>query len=163
MRLPAASYILLILIGLFSTVSGYAQQPVAPPEIQIIVVASQAEAKDILEQLRKGVDFGTLAREKSIDPTANYGGSLGNVYPSTLRTELRDALAAAGPGGFAGPVEVPTGFAILRTVAGNSASVNSAAATPSPQAVTGSAQGMTPTTILASAGRGKIAYPPDVS
>ena len=156
-------YVRVVLIGLLCLASGQAQQPTAP-EIQIIVVASETQAKDVLEQLRKGADFSTLAREKSIDPTADYGGSLGSLDPATLRSELRDALAAAGPGNFAGPVKVPTGYAILRAVGGSAASgASTSNQSSSNQGAGASGQGMTPTAILASAGRGKIAYPPDVS
>ena len=42
-----------------------------------ILVASEAEAKDIIAQLEKGADFAKLAKEKSKDPGATNGGDLG--------------------------------------------------------------------------------------
>jgi hypothetical protein len=137
------------------------------PEIRIIVVASETEARQILERLRAGEDMAALARDKSSDPSAAEGGSLGHMDPGSLRTELRDALRDAGPGGIAGPIKVPTGFAILRAEGTGSSSSPAPPATvgrPTQAPATGgTGQGMTPTGLLAVAGRGKIAYPPDVS
>jgi tetratricopeptide (TPR) repeat protein len=137
------------------------------PEIRIIVVGSEGEGRQILDRLRAGGDMAALAREKSSDPSAAEGGSLGHMDPSSLRTELRDALRTAGPGGIAGPIRVPTGFAILRAEVVNSSSSASTTPMAEPSAqrpsVGGTGQGMTPTGLLAVAGRGKIAYPPDVS
>ena len=92
---------------------------------------------------------------------------MGRMDPASLRTDLRDALRATSPGQVAGPVKVSTGYAILKaevesttTEKPANADAGSGPATATP---TGSGQGMTPTGILAVAGRGKIAYPPDVS
>jgi parvulin-like peptidyl-prolyl isomerase len=54
-----------------------------PPEqkevpLQIIVVRSPEEAQQVLEQLKKGTSFDHVAQEKSIDPTAQSGGFMGN-------------------------------------------------------------------------------------
>jgi tetratricopeptide (TPR) repeat protein len=138
-------------------------------ELRIIVVNSQSEAEQILQRLRTGEDFAALARQNSIDPSAGDGGSLGRVYAEALRTEIRDALKGAGPGQVKGPVKIPTGYAILR-VEGTSATTSAGlAATPvgapsqeTPPTVS-SGQGMSPVAMLALAGRGEIAYPPDVS
>jgi len=135
-------------------------------DLRILVVNTQSEAERILQQLRTGEDFAALARQKSIDPSASDGGSLGRASPESMRTELRDALKGAGPGEIRGPVKIPTGYALLK-VEGLGATAN-AAATPAapnqaPAPIVSSGQGMTPTAILALAGRGKIAYPPDVS
>ncbi|HXZ80716.1 MAG TPA: FG-GAP-like repeat-containing protein [Terriglobales bacterium] len=161
---------LLLLFGLTSVVGAQNQQTLpASSELEIIVVSSQTEAEGILQRLRSGEDFATLAREKSIDASSDAGGSLGRVDLSTLRYELQEALRAVGPGKFAGPVKIPTGYAILRTFSGAPSGNNSQRSTPNVPPTTGaslpsgSGQGMMPTATLALAGRGKIAYPPDVS
>ena len=138
------------------------------PEIRIIVVESQSEADQILKRLQAGEDFATLAREKSIDPSASNGGSLGRLDPEALRTDLRDAIKQAGVGQLAGPVKISTGFAILKVEGSGATSSNSppapaAGARQAGAAVASSGQGMTPTGILALAGRGKITYPLNVS
>jgi tetratricopeptide (TPR) repeat protein len=159
--------VLSALLLALQTLSG--QNPTTAIELRIIVTSSQTEAEQLLQRLEKGEDFAALARQKSIDPSASDGGSLGRVDPATLRTELRDALKGALPGQVKGPVKIPTGYAILK-VEGVTAATG-AAKTPAPASSAGQSppipigagQGMTPTAILAVAGRGKIAYPPDVS
>lgn len=147
---------------------GAAQVPAqSNPEIRIIVVDSQSEAEQVLDRLRAGEDFAALAREKSIDPSSANGGSLGSVDPATLRTELRDALKGMGNGKLSGPVKISTGFAILKveapgaTTGGGPPTAPGSTQGAAPAVSTG--QGMTPTGLLALAGRGKVVYPPDVS
>jgi hypothetical protein len=60
--------------------------------LRIIVVDSPSEAKQILDRLRDGADFAVLAKEKSTDASANDGGYIGKVDPTTLRPELWDSL-----------------------------------------------------------------------
>jgi tetratricopeptide (TPR) repeat protein len=138
-------------------------------EIRIIVVESRSEAEQILKRLQAGEDFATLAREKSIDPSSTNGGSLGTLDPASLRTELRDAVRGVGKGQLAGPVKISTGFAILKVEGSGAAAASTSPPAPTPGATQGGAavattgQGMTPTGLLALAGRGKVPYPPDVS
>ena len=169
-KVTALALLLSVAFFLATPLRSKAQAPSTnAPEIGIIVVDSEAEAKQILDRLRAGEDFATLAREKSIDPSAADGGSLGRVDPGSLRTELRDALRNAGNQKLAGPVKISTGFAILKVEAlGGDAKAGS---TPVPEfdssqkatSVGSGGQGMTPTALLALAGRGKVVYPPDVS
>jgi tetratricopeptide (TPR) repeat protein len=84
--------------------------------LQVIVVRSAEEAQAVLDRLKKGEGFGQLAREKSIDPTADAGGYMGMLDPATLRAELRDALVGVRPGQISGIVRLPSGYAILKVV-----------------------------------------------
>jgi len=95
-----------------------AAQSTAAHEIplQVIVVRSADEAQQVLDRLKKGEGFGQLAREKSIDPTAEAGGYMGMLDPATLRAELRDALVGVRPGQISGIVRLPSGYAILKAV-----------------------------------------------
>jgi len=77
------------------------------------VVDSLAQANRILEQLKRGEEFASLATEWSIDPTANDGGYLGIVDPATMRPELRDALQGVGRGQVSPVFKLPEGYAIL--------------------------------------------------
>jgi tetratricopeptide (TPR) repeat protein len=164
------------MLGLFFFLGGSLQskgQAPAPaansPEIGIIVVDSESEAEQVLTRLKAGEDFGALAREKSIDPSAENRGSLGRIDPASLRTELRDALSNVGNHGLAGPVKISTGFAILKIeTALDETKSSSAPAAQSESSQNASpagsgGQGMSPTALLALAGRGKVIYPPDVS
>jgi tetratricopeptide (TPR) repeat protein len=89
----------------------------APSEevsLQVIVVRTPEEAQEVIEELKKGANFTNLAREKSIDPTAQDGGFMGKFTPSSLRAELRDAVQGLDPGQFTAPVHIPSGYAVLR-------------------------------------------------
>lgn len=162
-----------LLLGLFFFLAAFLQSVAqvassSATEIRIIVVDSQTEAEHILDRLRAGEDFATLAREKSIDPSAANGGWLGRIDPASLRTELREALSKTDHRQLAGPVKISTGFAILKVEESGGDAKTGAAAAPQSGSGQGTAsasggQGMTPTGLLALAGRGKVAYPPDVS
>ena len=93
-------------------------QKTSPPNagLRIIVVASTEQAQQILIRLRNGEDFAALAKEKSVDATADDGGYMGKVDPAALRPELREALKGISPGQTTGVVKVPTGFAILKVL-----------------------------------------------
>ena len=166
-RRRRAALALMLLSSLVLPVGGVAQGPDQfAAEIRIIVVDSQPEAEQILKQLQAGEDFATLAREKSIDPSSGNGGSLGRIDPGSLRTELRDALRGVESGKLAGPVKISTGFALLKIeqpAATTTSSTPAAVPTQQTAPVMSTGQGMTPTALLALAGRGKVAYPPDVS
>jgi tetratricopeptide (TPR) repeat protein len=82
--------------------------------LQVIVVRSSEEAERVLERLKKGEDFGRIAKEESIDPTAEAEGFMGQYEPSALRAELRDALKGVAPGQLSPVVYIPSGYAILK-------------------------------------------------
>jgi hypothetical protein len=86
-------------------------------EVGILVATTAAQAADTLRQLKGGADFGVLAKEKSIDPTSNDGGSMGELDPNQLRPELRDALKGLKVGEYSTVVHIPAGFAVLTILA----------------------------------------------
>ena len=84
--------------------------------LRLVVVDSADEAARILKQLKTGADFAVVAKEKSTDATAIDGGFLGEVDPSTLRPELRDAIRGLHPGDLSSIVKLPSGYALLKVV-----------------------------------------------
>ena len=68
---------------------------VTPPEevhARHILVKTEAEAKDIIAQLKKGADFEKLAKEKSTDPgSGESGGDLGYFTKDKMVPEFADA------------------------------------------------------------------------
>jgi tetratricopeptide (TPR) repeat protein len=98
--------------------TAHASQDASPVTIplRLIVVNSAAEAEKLQEQLKTGADFAVMAREKSVDATSIDGGFLGNVDPTTLRAELRDALHGIEPGRISPVFRLPAGFAILKVL-----------------------------------------------
>ncbi len=109
-----------LLAFVFSCFFLSAQNTPAPNTgLQIIVASSAEQAQQILDRLKNGEDFAALAKEKSVDATAEDGGYMGQVDPATLRRELREALKGIAPGKTTGVIKVPTGFAILKVLLPN--------------------------------------------
>jgi hypothetical protein len=104
---------------------GFGGQSASPDTItlRVIVVSSEAEARQILDRLKHGEEFGVVAKEKSIDPYASDFGYLGKVPLASLRPELRDALRGVAPGQVTAPIQVPGGFAILKVLPDSEGSV----------------------------------------
>jgi tetratricopeptide (TPR) repeat protein len=90
-------------------------------QLQVIVVRSLEEAQQVLQRLKKGEDFAALARKESTDPTAETDGYTGVSSPDTLRPELRDALRGVRPGQISPIARIPSGYAILKVIAGSTA------------------------------------------
>ena len=70
-------------------------------------------AERILEQINKGANFGTIARQFSQSATAAVGGDMGWIEEGQLDTELDNALRKMQPGQIAGPIRTAGGYFIL--------------------------------------------------
>jgi hypothetical protein len=107
----------LLIILVFSLfICGTAAQQTEPStqvEIGIIVLPTEKAAAAALKELRAGADFAVLAKERSIDPTSNDGGSMGRLGPAELRPELSGALKGLQAGEYSSIVQIPSGFAVL--------------------------------------------------
>lgn len=81
-----------------------------------IVVKSEKEAKQTLEELNQGSNFATLAMERSIDESsASQGGDIGFIREEdeNISAELIENLEKLDPGEWSNPIEVDTGFVIV--------------------------------------------------
>ncbi len=79
-----------------------------------ILVATEAEATDLLSQLDGGADFGELAGEFSIDPGSGAnGGDLGCSDAGAYVPEFGAAMETAEIDAIVGPVETEFGFHII--------------------------------------------------
>jgi parvulin-like peptidyl-prolyl isomerase len=79
-----------------------------------ILVATEAEASDVLDRLAAGEQFADLATELSTDTTSGaQGGDLGCGPADMYVTEFADALTKAEVGVPAGPVETEFGFHVI--------------------------------------------------
>jgi len=78
-----------------------------------ILVATEAEAKEVEERLKKGEDFATLAKEKSKDPSAE-GGDLGFFSRGQMLKPFEDAAFALKEGEISDPVQTQFGWHIIK-------------------------------------------------
>ena len=72
--------------------------------------------EDILTKLRKGADFGELARKFSQGPGADEGGDLGTFKTDQLEPELRKILEVLPEGGFSDLIIRPNGIQIIKLI-----------------------------------------------
>jgi peptidyl-prolyl cis-trans isomerase C len=81
-----------------------------------ILVATEAEAKDIIAQLGKNGDFAKLAKEKSKDPgSKDKGGDLGWFPPAAMVKPFSDALAKLQKGQVTQtPVQTQFGWHVIK-------------------------------------------------
>ena len=79
-----------------------------------ILVETEDEAKAILEQLKGGADFATLAKEKSKDPGAAEGGDLGYFTKDQMVPEFAEVAFKMYPGQLSNPVKTQFGWHIIK-------------------------------------------------
>jgi foldase protein PrsA len=92
---------------------------VQPREVRIIqiVVARSEEAIEIMDKLKKGEDFKTLAEKYSRSPDGKSGGDLGFLGPGQLPPEIEEAAFSLKVGELSDAIPSPYGFHILRVKA----------------------------------------------
>lgn len=78
-----------------------------------ILVASEAEAKEIKARLEKGEDFAALAKEKSKDTNAE-GGDLGFFTRGQMLKPFEEAAFALDVGKISDPVQTQFGWHIIK-------------------------------------------------
>lgn len=87
-------------------------------EIRIshILVATEAEAVAIIDAIKAGADFASLAKEKSLDQSSRENrGDLGFAATGAMMAELEAAIAGLAAGMVADqPVASPFGFHVVR-------------------------------------------------
>jgi peptidyl-prolyl cis-trans isomerase C len=94
---------------------------VTPPEevhARHILVKTEAEAKDIIAQLKKGADFEKLAKEKSTDPgSGESGGDLGYFTKDKMVPEFADAAFKMQKGSISDtPVHSQYGWHVIQVL-----------------------------------------------
>jgi peptidyl-prolyl cis-trans isomerase C len=89
----------------------------AAPEQEVharhILVATEAEAKDIIAELKKGADFATLAKQKSKDPGAAEGGDLGFFTKDQMVPEFSEVAFKLDKGQISDPVHTQFGWHVI--------------------------------------------------
>lgn len=81
-----------------------------------ILVATEAEAKEVAERLKKGEDFAAVAKEKSKD-TGAEGGDLGFFARGQMLKPFEEAAFALDVGQISEPVQTQFGWHIIKVEA----------------------------------------------
>jgi peptidyl-prolyl cis-trans isomerase C len=79
-----------------------------------ILVETEAEAKTIVDELKKGADFAELAKKKSKDPGAADGGDLGFFTKDQMVPEFSAVAFAMEPGKISDPVKSQFGWHVIK-------------------------------------------------
>lgn len=79
-----------------------------------ILVATEDEAKALVEDLEGGADFAQLAREKSTGPSGPNGGDLGWFAPGMMVKPFEDAVLALEAGQISAPVQTQFGWHVIK-------------------------------------------------
>lgn len=79
-----------------------------------IRVPTSEEAEKILAELAKGAQFEDVARDKSVDPTAQRGGDIGYFPKGQLMPEFEAACASLKPHETSGVVKTKLGYHIIK-------------------------------------------------
>jgi peptidyl-prolyl cis-trans isomerase C len=79
-----------------------------------ILVESEDEAKQIVDELKKGGDFAELAKKKSKDPGASDGGDLGYFTKEQMVPEFSKVAFETEPGKITDPVKSQFGWHVIK-------------------------------------------------
>lgn len=78
-----------------------------------ILVDSEADCIKLKEELDKGADFATLAREHSLCPSGLRGGDLGEFGEGQMVKEFDEVVFREEVGKVHGPIETKFGFHLV--------------------------------------------------
>jgi parvulin-like peptidyl-prolyl isomerase len=80
-----------------------------------ILVATEAEALEIIARVNAGEDFAALALEKSIEPaTKNKGGFIGDFVRGVMKPEFEEAAFALQVDEISAPLKMEDGYHIIK-------------------------------------------------
>ena len=105
----------LVLAALAAT-DGIGAEAPRPAGIRVLVVRTQAEARDAITAYRAGAQFERLVRERSIGPERDRGGYLGRVDPASLPPAARAALAMTRRGNLSPVFPLEEGFGVIQVL-----------------------------------------------
>ena len=79
-----------------------------------ILVATEEEAQNLIDQLNDGADFVALAQEFSTGPSGPNGGALGWFGTGMMVPEFETAVAGLEAGGISAPVQTQFGWHVVK-------------------------------------------------
>ncbi|QJR80765.1 peptidylprolyl isomerase [Alteromonas pelagimontana] len=81
-----------------------------------ILVKTEKQATDLLAQLQKGKDFGTLAKRYSLCPSGKKGGDLGEFRRGQMVKAFDDVVFQKEILKVHGPVKTRFGYHLIKTL-----------------------------------------------
>jgi len=82
-----------------------------------ILVTSEAQANDLLNQINEGADFANLAQQNSSCPSSASGGDLGIFGLGMMVKPFEDAALATKIGEVSAPVQTQFGWHLVKRTA----------------------------------------------
>lgn len=82
-----------------------------------ILVSSQEEAQNLLNQINEGAEFATLARQHSKCPSGQNGGELGTFGRGQMVQPFENISFDLPVGGLSEPVQTQFGYHIINRTA----------------------------------------------
>lgn len=79
-----------------------------------ILVKTEQEAREVLEDLADGVNFSKLAEQKSICSSRKHGGDLGTFGRGAMVREFEKAAFALQKGQVSQPVKTEFGWHVIK-------------------------------------------------
>ena len=79
-----------------------------------ILVETEAEAQEIVNELNAGADFAELARTRSTGPSGPNGGDLGWFGKGMMVAPFEEAVMALEPGQVSAPVQTQFGWHVIK-------------------------------------------------
>ena len=79
-----------------------------------ILVKTEKEAKEILEEMKSGKEFDILAFEKSLCPSSKNKGALGWFGKGMMVKEFEEACFNSKKGEILGPIKTQFGYHIIK-------------------------------------------------
>lgn len=91
-----------------------AGEPITEYHAAHILVREEAERDTVVAALAEGRDFADVAREFSIDGSAQQGGDLGWFAPGVMIPDFQAAVEALEPGQVSDPVQTRFGWHVIQ-------------------------------------------------
>ncbi|HEX7707276.1 MAG TPA: peptidyl-prolyl cis-trans isomerase [Thermoanaerobaculia bacterium] len=82
--------------------------------VRQILVRDEALAREILQKLKTGAEFGELSAEHSLAPNAKRGGEIGFVYRGELPKLFEERIFALEPGELSEVIQTDNSFHVFR-------------------------------------------------
>jgi len=82
-----------------------------------ILVETEQQAQQLLEQIRAGADFAEVARQTSRCPSGRSGGDLGQFPLGVMVPEFERAVIDNAVGSLVGPVRTQFGYHVIHRTA----------------------------------------------